>query len=230
MINFQSYASSSKGNLYTLSNGQTKFLIDPGLPIAQIKKALNFGLNEINYCLLSHSHNDHSKGTAELMKMGIDVYTGTPTIESLGLEGHRVHPIEPMKQFSIGSFQVLPFSIPHDAPNLGFLLQSGKDKFLFLIDCTYCPYKFSGLTGIDIGINYDSDIMQNNIQKGHLNPALGRRIMANHMSLSTALDFFKAQDLSKVQIIHVLHCSESNLDKEKTKKEIQKLTGKLILI
>lgn len=230
MIEFISYHSGSKGNLYQISNGKTSLLLDPGIPIAQIKKVLNFKLSEISGALCGHEHADHSKGIAGLMEVGIDVYTGNSTIEALGLNGHRLHLIQHLKQFFIGSFKILPFSIPHDVPCLAFLFQSNNNKFLFLIDCLYCPYKFSGLTGIAIGINYDSDILRQNIQAGYLDPALGRRIIANHLSLSTALDFFKAQDLSKVEAIHVLHCSESNLDKKKAEKEIQKLTGKLVII
>lgn len=230
MLEFISYASSSKGNFYTLDNGKTRIIIDPGLSIVSIKKALDFKLSEIAGALCGHEHFDHSIGVGGLMASGIDAYVGFSTIEALTLQGHRIHPVEHLKLFSVGTFKVLPFIIPHDVDNLGFLIQSGKDKFLYLIDCTYCPYRFRGLTHIAIGINYDTDILKKNVKKGRIHPGLTKRIMQSHCSLKTGLEFFKAQDLSQVQEIHVLHCSESNLDKAKAKREIQKFTGKLVYI
>lgn len=166
------------------------------------------------------------------MKSAIDVYCNQDVIDHYGLTGHRIHAIQPFRQFQLGSFVAKGLPVPHDedAPNLAFLLQSEKEKCLFIIDALYCPYYFSGLTHIFLGINYDSDILKQNIKNGSLDPTLGRRIMQTHMSLKTGLQFFKDQDLSKVEEIHILHCSESNLDKEKTKREIQKLTGKLVII
>lgn len=230
MLEFISYASSSKGNLYTLDDGTTRIIIDPGLPIARIKKALNFKLSGIAGALCSHFHNDHSIGLADLTKAGVDIYSGTSTIEAINLKGHRVHPAEHLKLFSIGTFRILPFMIPHDVDNLGFLIQSGKDKFLYLIDCIYCPYRFKRLTHIAIGINYEADILKRNVKEERVHPALARRIMQSHCSLKTGLEFFKAQDLRKVKEIHILHVSEANADKDRIKEAVQRQTGKLVLI
>lgn len=230
MIEFTAHASSSTGNLYTLDDGKTRVIIDPGLPIVQIKKALNFGLNKIDYCLLSHAHLDHSCGVSGVTHAGIDVYTGTETIEILGFKNHRLVPITHREQFRLGTWTITALSVVHDVPNMAFLLASGKHKCLFMIDALYCPYYFTGLTHIFLGINYDSNILRENVKSGRLDPALGRRIISNHLSLATGLQFFKNQDLSKVQEIHILHCSKANLDKEKAKREIQKITGKLITI
>lgn len=230
MLEFTAHASSSAGNLYTLDDGKTRIIIDPGLPIIQIKKALNFQLFGVSGALVGHLHKDHSAGLTELMKAGIDVYTGISTIEALNLTGHRMYPVEHLKLFSIGTFKILPFKIPHDVDNLGFLIQSGKDKFLYLIDYTYCPYKFKGLTHIAIGINFETDILKKNMERGYLHPALARRIMQSHCSLKTGLEFFRDQDLSQVQEIHILHVSEANADKNRIKEAVQRQTGKLVLI
>ncbi|MBE9572211.1 MAG: MBL fold metallo-hydrolase [Proteobacteria bacterium] len=230
MIEFTAHASSSGGNLYTLDDGKTRIIIDPGLPIAQIKKALDFKLSGISGALCTHGHRDHAEGTAGIMTAGIDLYCSQDTANTLELSGHRLHIIKHKKPFTVGTFTVLPFSVPHDIPNLAFVLTSGKHKCLFMIDALYCPYHFIGLTHIFLGINFDNDILRENVRAGSIDPALARRIMSNHMSLGTALNFFKAQDLSKVQEIHVLHCSESNLDKDKAKTEIQKLSGKVVII
>ena len=232
MINFISHYSGSKGNLYSIDDGKTSLLLEPGVPIQKIKKALNFNLSNQSGCLVSHFHQDHSCATKDIASAGTDIYTSQSVIDHYGLAGHRIHMVKHKQQFQIGSFTVRAMDVPHDkdTPNLAFLFASGKDKLLFLIDALYCPYIIPGLTSIAIGINYDLDILKQNIKEGHLNPALGRRIIQSHMSLATALEFFKTQDMSQVQTIHILHCSKSNLNKDKAKKAIQRLTGKLVII
>ena len=56
MINFQPYASGSTANLYTVNDGKTKVLIEMGLPISKLKKALGYGLSKVSFALLTHSH------------------------------------------------------------------------------------------------------------------------------------------------------------------------------
>lgn len=229
MLDFLTLASGSKGNLYQLSAGKTSLLLDPGVPIAQIKKALNFKLSNISGCLLSHSHQDHSCAAKDIMEAGIDLFCSRETSDALALSGHRLHVIQAMQQFKIGSWAVRPFLIPHDVENFGFLLQNGRDKLAYLIDSAYCPYKFRGLTYIAIGINYQKEILRENVRSCRLDPALARRIMQNHMSLATALNFFRAQDISRVKEVHILHVSSQNADKEQVKEIVQKATGKLVL-
>jgi phosphoribosyl 1,2-cyclic phosphodiesterase len=226
MINFLVYASSSKGNLYTLNDGQTRLLLEPGLPVAKIKTALEYQLFGVSACLVSHCHLDHCQGAKQIMTSAIDLYA-----LALDLSGHRLHIIEPLEQFRIGSWAILPFNAKHDVPCLSFLLRSDiGSKCLFLIDSLYCPYRFKGLTHIFLGVNYDEDILAANVARGIINPLLANRIMNTHMSLQTSLKFFEAQDLSQVQAIYVLHCSETNLDKAKAKNKIQEVTGKFVIL
>lgn len=57
MIEFKSHFSSSKGNLYTINDGNTKLLIECGVPLKDIKKAEGFNIaHGIRACLVSHEH------------------------------------------------------------------------------------------------------------------------------------------------------------------------------
>lgn len=49
-------ASGSKGNCYIVSDGNTKILLEAGLPIRQIRKEGGFQLHEMQGCLISHEH------------------------------------------------------------------------------------------------------------------------------------------------------------------------------
>lgn len=157
--------------------------------------------------------------------MGIDTYVGRETSEALGLSGHRLHVIEPMQQFTIGQWKIKPFSLPHDVPNMGFLISNGKDRLLYCTDCHYIPYRFEGLTHIMISCNYDAQILKQNIKRGLVDVEVGKRILMNHMSLSTVKDFLTVNDLSKVQEIHLLHLSDTNSSADLFRREIMQITG-----
>lgn len=165
------------------------------------------------------------------METGIDLFCSQETASELNLSGHRLHVIQTMKQFQINSFNILPFDGVHNVPVLGFLIMSGQgDRLLFLIDTVYSKYRFKNLNYIMIAINYEIDILKKNVKEGRIHPALAKRIIQSHCSLKTGLEFFRDQDLSHVQEIHVLHVSETNADKNRIKEAVMRQTGKLVFI
>jgi phosphoribosyl 1,2-cyclic phosphodiesterase len=74
MVSFESFASSSGGNLYRLTDGACPLLLECGLGIKSIRKALKHELHEVAACLVSHEHADHSKAAKDIMTAGIDLY------------------------------------------------------------------------------------------------------------------------------------------------------------
>jgi len=171
---------------------------------------------------------DHSKAVNDLMKAGIDCYMSQGTTEALGVSGHRVNIIKAKQQFRIGTWTILPFETQHDAAEpLGFLLanQDG-DKLLYATDTFYIRYRFQGLTHIAVECNYSLDILRANVEAGLVEPALKSRILKSHFSLENVKEFLKANDLSKVQEIWLLHLSEQNSCEKRFKEEVQKITGK----
>jgi len=221
-MNITVHHSGSRGNLYQVDD----ILIDPGVPIKATKKALNFRLSEIRACLCGHFHSDHSKAAKDILRAGIDLYCSQETAEALKLSGHRLHIIEPMKEFKINRWRILPFPLVHDAPNLGFLLQKGGKKCLYCNDTNYISHKFRGLNFILLGVNYDAEILKENVATGTIDPEVAKRVLQNHMSLETAKGFFRANDMSKVEAIYLLHLSDANSDEERFKKEIETITGR----
>ena len=227
-MQIKAYHSSSAGNLYQIDN----LLIDAGVPIAKITKALNFRLSEIEGCLISHEHRDHSLAARHLMRAGVDVYMSNKTSISmaLNLSGHRLHVIEPMKQFRIGEWNIKPFSLPHDVPNMGFLISNGESKILYAVDTHYIPYRFDGLNYILISCNYDAETLKRNIRLGLVDVEVGKRILMNHMSLATVKDFLIVNDLSRVREIWLLHLSATNSNGERFKREIMRVSGKPVYV
>jgi len=224
-MDFQSFASSSAGNLYRVKSGQNVLLIECGLPMRRIREALAFELAAVSGCLLTHEHMDHAKSATEMMKAGIDLYTSAGTAEALSLTGHRLHTVKAGEQFRVGCFNVLPFATQHDAAEpLGFLLSDGTDKLMFATDTHYLKWRFKGLTLIAVECNYADDLIVN------LEPCRKRRLVGSHMSLATTKAMLRANDLSRVREIHLLHLSSGNSDATRFKTEIEAMTGRPVYV
>ncbi|WP_438312300.1 MBL fold metallo-hydrolase [Sporosarcina sp. FA9] len=224
-------ATGSTGNCYLIEDGETRLLIELGITFKRIQQDLNYETSKISGCLISHSHQDHCKGVQGALNASMDVYMSKATTDEIGIEHNRIRLYENKKQFRVGTFNILPFDIKHDVENHGFLIQSDNgSKLLFATDTFYVRYKFSGITHLMIEANYSEAILNENIERGMIHPVLARRIKASHFSLENVLEFLKANDLSKIQEIHLLHLSNSNSDEEVFKKSVQAATGKLVFI
>lgn len=232
-MDIKSIASGSSGNCYRVSDRKTTILIEAGIPVDRIRAGCGYHLSGISGCLVSHEHGDHASHAQELTRFGIPVFTSHGTIEALEgrkeeLHGPMVHPVERMKTFQIGSFLVMPFDVEHDAKEpLGFLILSGftGEKLLFLTDTFYIKYRFTGLTQIMAECNYTMDQLLKNVADG-ITPAYRiQRLAKSHMSLEALEGMLKANDLSRLKKIYLMHLSNDNSDEETMKTRIQKLTG-----
>lgn len=231
MIDIRSLASSSRGNAHIITDGVTPLLLDCGLSIRELRKRSGFGLTDLAGVLVTHGHKDHSRAAMDLMRAGIDVYMTAGTAEALGIDHHRLKVIQAKHQFKVGAWTILPFDVEHDAKEpVGFLLANGKDKLLYATDTYYVRYKFPGLTHIMVECNYAGDILQANLEAGVVPTTLKNRLMKSHFSLENVKKFLQANDLSRVEEIHLLHLSDGNSDAARFKLEIQALTGKPVYV
>lgn len=232
MIEIKVLASGSRGNCHWVTNGKAPLLLECGIPYKEIQKGLNFRTLEIDGCLVSHEHADHSRAVEDIMHFGIDCYMSQGTADALGVSGHRLNIIKAKQQFKIGFWSVMPFKTEHDAAEpLGFLLanQAG-DKLLYITDSYYCRYKFPGLNYIMIECNHSYEILNRNIEAGILPVAMKNRLIRSHFALENVKKFLVANDLSKVWEIWLIHMSDGNSDAGQFKREIQELTGKPVYV
>lgn len=232
MVEVKALASSSAGNCYRIDDGFTPLLLECGISFKEIQRRLNFQASSIKGVLVTHEHGDHSKAVKDVMKAGIDCYMSEGTRTALGLSGHRVKVIQAKQQFQLGTWTILPFDTQHDAAEpLGFLLAGrAGEKLLYATDTYYCRYKFNGLTAILIECNYAPDILTANVESGAVPEALKNRLIRSHFSLPNVKEFLKANDLSKVREIHLIHLSDGNSDADRFKREIAELTGRMVFV
>ena len=223
----------SKGNAYILGNENEALLIECGVKITDIKKALNFDLSRVVGCIVTHEHQDHCKAFDDVMKLGITTYTGAKTIQEINPDTfHRAMTIASKETVQIGGFKVMAFDVKHDAAEpLGYLIEH-KDcgKVLFLTDTYYCSYTFNDLNNIIIEANYSKEIIDRKFGAESGKEFLRNRILKSHFSLENCKEMLSANDLSKVNNIVLIHLSDSNSDEKQFYKEVSELTGKNVTV
>ena len=219
--------SSSKGNCYLLQLKTETLILECGINYKQILKGLDFNLESVVGCLVTHEHKDHSKAIRELTENGIDVFTSKGTLEKLDIKNHRTKIIESEGSFKVGGFKILPFKAEHDAAEpLGFLIQHKEiGKLLFLTDSYYCEYKFKGLNHVLIECNYSKEILDRNIENGVIKVFLRNRIVKSHFELNNVIDFLRISDLKDLKTLTLLHLSSDNSDKDLFKSEVERNIG-----
>lgn len=226
--------SSSKGNCYLLENETEALMIECGVNFTNIKKALNFSFKKVVGCLLTHEHGDHAKSALECMLMGIKLYASLGTAEAVGIDPdhHRFERIKAKEVFQVGNFKILPFDVKHDAAEpLGFIINHAETgNVLFITDSYYITERFKNLHNIIIEANFSQEIINQKIASGSSMEFLKDRIFKSHMSLETCKTTLKANDLTNVQKIVLIHLSDSNSNAILFKKEIESTTGKKVFI
>lgn len=232
MIEITTLATGSTGNCYHISDSRTSLLIECGISFKDIQRGLNFKTSEIEAVLVSHDHKDHCKAVQDVANRGLDICMSEGTKAALGIEHHRLKTMKNKEAIQIGSWKVLGFDLQHDAAEpFGFLIESeGGERILFASDTYYIKYKFTGITHLLIECNYSLEIINQKLADGSIPLFLAERIMNSHFSLENLLVFLKANDLSRVREIHLLHLSDSNSNEEEFKKAVQAATGKLVFV
>ena len=133
-------ASSSQGNCFIFDfdvNGvSTKIMVEAGIPLKDIYKKCNelgIGLDEIQACLITHSHQDHCKSASELTRLNIPLIAHYKTLEQLKLKGQGIMPRQKFRVAN-GLFGIA-FDVEHDVEgSVGYILKTEKECVIFIID------------------------------------------------------------------------------------------------
>lgn len=220
-MKFEALASSSSGNAYIVSDSDTRILLECGIPYKQLQKLSGFALSELRACLVSHEHKDHAKSVNELISRGMDLYMSQGTADALGVEFVRT--VADMEQFNIGSFDIVPFAVFHDAKEpLGFLIKSRVDGDIlaFATDTVNLRYRFPGLNILAIEANYDKKILE---KSEKLPEKIKHRIANTHMEIDTLCDYLSSLDLTNCREIFLLHLSDSSSNEQEFTKKVKKI-------
>ena len=211
--------SSSSGNCYLLENETECLMIECGIPIKEVKKAMNFNMRKIVGCIASHRHNDHIRHLKEVLECGIPIYTNDETAESVEvIYGELLHGVPEKKSFMLGNFKITPFYVPHDnTPCFAYQIYHEEiGKLLFLTDLEYCKYRFKDVSQILVEANYSKDIINQD------NPNF-EHVARGHMELNTTLGFLSTNVNPSLMNVVLLHLSDSNSNSEYFSQKVKEI-------
>jgi len=228
--------SSSSGNATLLSTEKKHYLIDAGVPPAEIDRLLQpLGLSydRLSGIILTHLHQDHFHPThiKMLVKFPIKLFIHDSHISPLGkkrkafarlLQSGRVVVYEESRRFFMEeSVSFFPLSVPHDTFQLGktfgfvFDITSGRErkKLSFFSDLGNMPrHLYEWLKNSDILAlehNYDDDMLWGSTRSQRLKQRIAGEW--GHLSNEAANDVIrKCLTLSRIspKNILLLHLSQ----------------------
>jgi len=149
-------ASGSSGNITLLETERTRLLVDAGLGKRETLRrleALSHSIDHLDGIVISHEHNDHIGGLAQVLGLWRTTVFFTPATERATMQiipetSHKrlthIEHFHPGDRFCIGDIEVAAFSIPHDAADpVGFTFRSddsnGGEKVAIVTDLGYLP-------------------------------------------------------------------------------------------
>lgn len=206
-MKFQALASSSHGNAYIVDDGATRILIECGVSFKRLQQLSGFQLADLSACFISHEHKDHARSYRELLKSGVEVYTSAGT--AAALECEQITAIEEREAVVIGTLEVMPFRVFHDAAEpFGFLMRSHEDgdKLVFATDTVNLRYQFPGVTILAVECNYAASIID---RCDRMPEKVRRRIKNSHMEVSRLCRWLSGLNLSDCREIRLLHLSDA---------------------
>ena len=218
-MNLKCLGSSSSGNCYILYNDIEAIILEAGVRFSAVKEALNFDLSKVKAVVCSHLHGDHSKYIKDF------IYSGIPVLADESVFSHYSVPVSVIAihqhEYKFGGFSIKPFSVEHDVPTYGFLLNHQEmGKTVFITDTGDINYSFNNLNNIIVEANFSNKIIERNVMNGVIHPVHEMRVKMSHLSIEKCTEWLSLIDLSIVNNIVLVHLSSQNSDSELFKQTI----------
>lgn len=198
--------SSSSGNCYILENETEALVIEAGLPLKEVKRALDFNVRKIKAVIISHEHGDHARYLKDYEETGIAV------LKPYEIEDYA-------KRFKFGGFSIMPFPLVHDVPCFGFHIQHPEmGTLIYASDTEYIKYRFKNLDHILVECNHDKNLIQDDaVNRTH--------VLEGHMELQTTKEFVRVNNNPYLRNVVLLHLSANNSNEEDFKRQIEEVVG-----
>lgn len=235
--------SRSDGNAYVLQNAGEALLLEAGLPFNKTLEALDYRIDKVVGCLVSHEHQDHANHVAEYLDNGIRVLASQGTTKGMierWIPKKVMHAPEVLPynedgtfaQFALGGFTVVPFDTIHstEEPTGFYIHHADIGTMMFATDTGYLPRPFAGLNNLMIEANYDSEILEERYLAGKITERRFNHTLQGHMCIDTTIEALRANDLSRVNNIILLHLSAEHADPKRFQAMVRQATGKTVYV
>ena len=219
-----SIASGSSGNCIYVGDDQTHLLVDTGISKKRIEEGLSkleIKGDELEGILITHEHVDHIQGLGVFSrKYEIPIYATPGTIEgirnckSLGkLPEGLLHEIEIDHPFSLGTLNIDPFAISHDANEpSGYRFEQDGKKIAVATDLgkydEYTVENLKDLNAVLLESNHDIHMLE----VGPYPYYLKQRVLGDRGHLSNELSGRLLCDILHDNLKHIVlgHLSKEN--------------------
>lgn len=219
MIEIKTIASSSAGCCYIIDSGGHQLILECGVSMSKLRKALDYDFTRVVACFTSHEHGDHSKTLPSLeLEACIPIYCTEGTKNQFDISRYTI--IESNKFYKPNEFYtVYPVELSHDVECFGFLILCGKEVLFFATDTRIVPmHVIPGLTHLMIEANHSFESM---VESEHFHV---KRAFENHLDIDSVVEFCKLQQKT-LKEVHLIHLSDSHADAEKFKKQVASTVG-----
>ena len=181
--------SSSKGNGYALiSSSNEILLLEAGVKTRKMLKAIDYATSGIVGCVSTHCHNDHAGQLTDYATYGFPIAANEDVFRYKSIPEHLKVILEDKKTVHFGNFGVCPFSVKHDVPTFGFLINHPEcGTILFATDCAFIPYRFPLISHLIIEANYSDEILNDRILSGEEPPSRKKRLLETHMEIGITI-------------------------------------------
>jgi len=201
-----------------VESSSTLLMVDCGLTLKATEERLH-GLGrhprDVEALLVTHEHSDHIQGVARFARRhGTPVWM-TPGTASSGVARKlaHIHTFSCHRRLEIGSIDVQPFPVPHDAREPAqFVFQAGGRKLGILTDTghitSHIKERLSRCDAIALECNHDLDTLW----RGPYPESLKTRVSSSlgHLNNGQSAALLDAVGHSDLQWIVALHLSEKN--------------------
>jgi phosphoribosyl 1,2-cyclic phosphodiesterase len=218
-VKVASLGSGSKGNATIVSGDGTNILVDCGFSLRQFEKRLSLlsmAPHDIDAILITHEHSDHCVGVVRIAaKYDIPVWTTFGTGRSVFENSIDFNKLSGGKSITIGSFDVLPVTVPHDAGEpvqFIFCDNASGEKFGMLTDTGHItPHiidAYGNLNGLLLEFNYDQQMLEN----GPYPYSLRQRVSGElgHLSNDQSIGLLQEINTGQLRCLIAAHISEQN--------------------
>ena len=224
VLRFMSLSSGSCGNCYYLGNDSGGILIDAGVSLRRLKKALQeyeLTMDSFSAVLVTHDHLDHIRHLGSFCKrLNKPVYTTETIHRALARHTFTAPTIGPCRRIldegkwnDIAGFRIRYFIVPHDATQtVGYAVDAGDRMFVIMTDIgrmTDEAVEFARTADtVVVESNYDMDMLM----AGPYTYELKMRIVqgCGHLSNDECASSIKRFWHDGLRNIFLCHLSENN--------------------
>lgn len=243
MLKFISFGSGSSGNCYLLYTDTDGLLIDAGVGIRSLKKAMhdyNLKLERVNNILITHDHADHIKSVGVISVDGNIPVHATSDVHKGITRNYSVHkkiPSDLVKvinkdvRVKVGEFYITPISVPHDSTdNVGYKIEYGDVVFCLITDAGHVTEDMKKCIGeanyLVLEANYDEEMLKNGPYPDHLKVRIaGPTGHLSNVDCGEALANNATQELRHVWLCHLSEENNHPVLAQKTVEQVLRSYG-----